>query len=150
MSLVLGKPGPCEVIKLFSISAQLSMKFILLINVKMPTIVGILTFISRINEALLIKTWKFHWFWLFQNIWAFKFHAQLSWAWKKFYNLGPDFHICKNRGATVMTLCFWTDRSGQTVQTQIRLLLEEQSDQGLHCLLFHLHHLEVLDLGRTS
>ena len=37
---------------------------------------------------------------------------------------------------------------GQTVQTQIRLLLEEQSDQGLHCLLFHLHHLEVH--GRTS
>ena len=28
---------------------QLSMKFILLINVKMPTIVGILTFISMIN-----------------------------------------------------------------------------------------------------
>ena len=26
----------------------------------------------------------------------------------------------------------------QTVQTQIRLLLEEQSDQGLHCLPFHL------------
>ena len=39
----------------------------------------------------------------------------------------------------VMTLSFQTDRSGQTVQTQIRLLLEEQSDQGLHCLLFHLH-----------
>ena len=34
---------------------------------------------------------------------------------------------------TVMTLSFRTDRSGQTVQTQIRLLLEEQSDQGLHC-----------------
>ena len=32
--------------------------------------------------------------------------------------------------------------SGQTVQTQIRLLLEEQSDQGLHCLPFHLHILE--------
>ena len=29
---------------------------------------------------------------------------------------------------------FQTDRSGQTVQTQIRLLLEEQSDQDLHCL----------------
>ena len=28
---------------------------------------------------------------------------------------------------------FWTNRSGQTVQTQIRLLLKEQSDQGLHC-----------------
>ena len=27
----------------------------------------------------------------------------------------------------------------QTVQTQIRLLLREQSDQGLHCLPFLLH-----------
>ena len=36
---------------------------------------------------------------------------------------------------TVMVISFWTDRSEQTVQTQIRLLLEEQSDQGLHCLL---------------
>ena len=32
-----------------------------------------------------------------------------------------------------MILSFRTDRSEQTVQTQIRLLLEEQSDQGLHC-----------------
>ena len=38
-----------EVIKLLSYSTQLSTKFILLINVKMPTIVGILTFISMIN-----------------------------------------------------------------------------------------------------
>ena len=38
---------------------------------------------------------------------------------------------------TVITLSIPTDRSGQTVQTQIRLFLEEQSDQGLHCLLFH-------------
>ena len=30
----------------------------------------------------------------------------------------------------------------QTVQTQIRLLLEEQSDQGLHCLPFRLHSLD--------
>ena len=28
---------------------------------------------------------------------------------------------------TVMILSFWTDSCGQTVQTQIRLLLEEQS-----------------------
>ena len=35
--------GP-EVIKLFSCSTQLSIKFFLLINVKMPTVVGILTF----------------------------------------------------------------------------------------------------------
>ena len=36
----------------FSCSTQLRLKFILLINVKMPTIVGILTFISRINYRL--------------------------------------------------------------------------------------------------
>ena len=34
------KPGP-EVKKLFSCSTQLSMNFFLLINIKMPTIVGI-------------------------------------------------------------------------------------------------------------
>ena len=45
---------------------------------------------------------------------------------------------------TVLILSFWTDRSGQTMQTQIRLLLEEQSDQGLHCLLFHLHHFDEI------
>ena len=44
---------------------------------------------------------------------------------------------------TVMTLSFRTDRSGKKVQTQIRQLLEEQSDQGLHRLLFHLHCLEA-------
>ena len=32
----------------------------------------------------------------------------------------------------------------QTVQTQIRLLLEEQSDQGLHCLHFSLHLWDAL------
>ena len=36
---------------------------------------------------------------------------------------------------TVMILSFQTDMSGQIMQTQIRLFLEEQSDQGLHCLL---------------
>ena len=45
------RPGP-EVIKLFSCSTQLSMKFFLLIDVKMPTIVGILTFMSRKNSLL--------------------------------------------------------------------------------------------------
>ena len=44
-------PGP-EVIKLFSCSTQLSTKFLLLINVKMPTIVGILTFMSGKNSIL--------------------------------------------------------------------------------------------------
>ena len=44
-------PGP-EVIKPFPCSAQLSMKFFLLINVKMPTIVGILTFMSEKNSII--------------------------------------------------------------------------------------------------
>ena len=44
-------PGP-KVIKHFLCSVQLRLKFILLINVKMPTVVGILTFISRINYRL--------------------------------------------------------------------------------------------------
>ena len=35
----------------FIYSTQLSTKFILLINVKMPTIVGILSFISMINAT---------------------------------------------------------------------------------------------------
>ena len=59
-------------------------------------------------------------------------------------------HIKANPGATCSLVrlsplyrndpkFFRTDRSGQTVQTQIKLLLEEKSDQGLHCLLFHLH-----------
>ena len=43
--------GP-KVIKLFSCSTQLSMKFSLLINMKMPTKVGIFIFISRENFML--------------------------------------------------------------------------------------------------
>ena len=40
---------------------------------------------------------------------------------------------------TVQILCIGTDRSQQTVQTKIRLLLKKQSDQGLRCLPFHQH-----------
>ena len=36
-----------------------------------------------------------------------------------------------------------TDRFKQILQSQIRLLLKEQSDQGLHYLLFHLHLLDA-------
>ena len=45
--------------------------------------------------------------------------------------------------ATLMIISFRTNRSEQTVQTLIRLLLEEQSEQGLHFLLLHLHILET-------
>ena len=41
-----------KVIKLFSGSAQLSMEFFPLINVKTPTIVGVLTFMSGKNSIL--------------------------------------------------------------------------------------------------
>ena len=47
---------------------------------------------------------------------------------------------------TVMILSFRTEMPGQTVQTQI----EEQSDQGLHCLPFHLHHLDSLLYCRAT
>ena len=45
---------------------------------------------------------------------------------------------------TVQVLCIETDRSQQTVQTKIRLLLKKQSDQGLRCLPFHQHLLDAL------
>ena len=77
-SLQLGRAGP-DVIKLFSCSTQLSTKFILLINVKMPADVGILTFISMINttsERLKAKNSFTLWYFSFYE--QFKFHAQLS------------------------------------------------------------------------
>ena len=72
------QPGP-EVIKLFSCSAQLRLKFILLINVKMPTIVGILTFISRINYMLWSPKPEISiYFGYFSIHEQFKFQAQLN------------------------------------------------------------------------
>ena len=72
------EPGP-EVIKLFSCSTQLSMKFILLINVKMPTNVGILTFLSLINTTSeRLKARNFFICWYFSFYEQLKFPAQLS------------------------------------------------------------------------
>ena len=45
---------------------------------------------------------------------------------------------------TVKILCIGTDRSQQTVQTKIRLLLKKQSDQGLRCLPLHQLLLDAL------
>ena len=39
------------------------------------------------------------------------------------------------KDGTVQILCIGTDRSQQTVQTKIRLLLKKQSDQGLCCFI---------------
>ena len=75
----------------------MSMKFFLLLIVNwMPTIVGILTFLSRKNSILglymiymILNNAEF--LDIFYTYEHFTFHAQLSWAWKKFYNLGPWF-----------------------------------------------------------
>ena len=45
---------------------------------------------------------------------------------------------------TIQILCIGTDRSQQTVQTKIRLLLRKQSDQGLRCLPFQQHLLDAI------
>ena len=70
--------GP-EVIKPFLCSTQLSMKFFLLINVKMPTIVGILTFMNRKNSYLGWSEPEKCWIsWYFHTYEQLKFYAQFS------------------------------------------------------------------------
>ena len=67
--------------KTLFIPNQLRTKFILLINVKMPTIVGILTFISMINttsETLKARNFFIRGYFSFCE--QLKFHAQLSCA----------------------------------------------------------------------
>ena len=59
--------------KLLSCSAKLRLKFILLINVKMPTIVGILTFMSRINYLFLSFEPEFS-----TNFYYFNIYEQLK------------------------------------------------------------------------
>ena len=55
------------------------MKFFLLINVKMPTIVGILTFMSGKNSILgLSEPKKAEFLDIFRTYEHLKFHAQLS------------------------------------------------------------------------
>ena len=77
-----------EVIQLFLCINQLSTNSILLINVKMPTTVGILTFISMINTTFSrLKANKS----LFVGILVFKkveISCSVESSIKKFYNLG--------------------------------------------------------------
>ena len=60
-------------------------------------------------------------------------------------NRNDDYYIRVEilNTVTVQILCIGTDRSQQTVQTKIRLLLKKQSDQGLRCLPFHQHLLDA-------
>ena len=50
---------------------------------------------------------------------------------------------CKN-------LSIRTNRSDKTVKALIRLLLEEQSDQDLHCFSFYLLHLHIILQGKPK
>ena len=79
-----------KVIKLFPCSTQLSTKSILLMNVKMPTIVGILTFICMINttsERLKAVNFFICRYFSFMSSWNFL----LSWVEheKSFITSGP-------------------------------------------------------------
>ena len=68
-----------EVIKLFSCSTQPSMKFFLLINIEMPTNVGISAFMSRKNSILgLSEPEKMLNMVIFYTCEHLNFHAQLS------------------------------------------------------------------------
>ena len=70
--------GP-EFIKLFSCSTKLSTKFVLLMNVKMPIILGILTFFSLINTTSeRLKARNFFICRYFSFYEQLNFHAQLS------------------------------------------------------------------------
>ena len=79
---------------------------------------------------------------------------QVSLEKREAFPLGTNFimHLLQNSPDnwgmitlyTVKILCIGTDRSHQTVQTKIRLLLKKQSDQGLRCLPFHQHFLDAL------
>ena len=85
INLKLGHQG----YKTFFILNSAEHEIILLINVKMPTIVGILTVISRIKAASeSIKARKMCIFHNFSFYELLKFYAWLSLACKKFYNLG--------------------------------------------------------------
>ena len=76
--MVLAIPGS-EVINLFSYSTQLTSKLILLINVKMPTSVGILTFISMTDTTYeRLKARHFFMCRYFSFCEQFKFRAQVN------------------------------------------------------------------------
>ena len=74
----------------------------------------------------------------------------MAYSIKHFKLPGPFLAKRSSVPYTVMILSVWTDVPGQTVQTQISLLLEEQSDQDLHCLPFRLHYLNSLLCGRAT
>ena len=91
--------------KKISCSTQLSMKFFLLIIVKMPTIVGILTFMSRKNSGLGFYEPEKCWIsWYFLYLWALKISCSTEFSMKKVYNLGSwlEFSLLANRESDLL------------------------------------------------
>ena len=58
-------------------------------------------------------------------------------------SLSEYFALCFKCCILVKTLSIRTYRTDKTVKPLIRLHLEEQSEQGLHCLSFYLLHLHI-------
>ena len=99
--------------------------------------------------------WEESWYLLHEKLWhcscrSLRTHSRAQYVWKRmFWKSCKSLHLPPHHPKdAVMFLSFRTDRSWQTVQTPIRLLLEEQSDQGLHCLQFPLHLLDELLWGK--
>ena len=86
---------------------------------------------------------QYHKDWFIPNYWYLKVIFQSQ---KIYFEISIvwDNRILNVNKSTVQILCIGTDRSQQTVQTKIRLLLKKQSDQGLCCLPFHQHLLDAL------
>ena len=83
------------------------MNFFLLINIKMPTIVGILTFISKKNSILGYSEPETNLnFLTFSYLWTFTMSSSAELSMKKsFITTGPGWKTllvccCKNRGST--------------------------------------------------
>ena len=78
--------------KTFFMLNSTKQEIFLLINVKMPTIVGILTNMSRKNSILyLAEPKKSRISWYFYTYEHLKFHTQLSWAQKSFITSRPGY-----------------------------------------------------------
>ena len=75
-----------------------------------------------------------------RDICCFDFRSNFLVLMSILFNIGKE----NDKSFTVQILCIGTDRSQQTVQTKIRLLLKKQSDQGLRCLPFQQHLLDAL------
>ena len=92
------------------------MKFDPLINLKLLTIAN--SFLLNITEHEIFSANKYeNANMAFSYLLAEKFHAQLSWAWKKFYNPGAWFDWVRNHMGLTKRKCIF--EHAQILQIQI-------------------------------